>query len=416
MKSSPNLIERILSHSAHVAFPRDLFGTDALQGLMGLSALERGMPFHVHSFSGHLDKSVGVASIETLIREPLPMIHQVYQTYLNPDPASLDGSLPVSMRQIRARDEEEKLFLWPAGYLLVTHNPGSGRLEIDMASFELVEIQQVRERLVPLILNQKTAQVKVVLAQEDGPGSVSIGAGGVPLVRENYTPAVLAAFDHIVDDLKSASPCGRLSIFTGPAGTGKTYALEGIVHAVPHARYLLIPPTLIAGLLEPSLLSVLLNSRDEGLDDAPTILIIEDGDECLVPRDGNNLPAIASLLNLSEGLIGRRLDIRVLATSNADHTKIDSALSRPGRLCREVDFQPLTQEQAQQAFLNLVPAAVGAHPKHLPNWEALSRSDSGVGFASGGRQSMGVSLAMIYQQVREGQVTKTRHTPQEGLI
>jgi hypothetical protein len=207
---------------------------------------------------------------------------------------------------------------------------------------------------------------------------------------------VLEAFDHIVEDLRSETPCGRLSIFTGPPGTGKTYFIEGIIHAVPKARYLVIPPTLITGLVEPTLMSVLLNARDEGLKDAPTVLIIEDGDECLVPRDGANLPAIASLLNLSEGLIGRRLDIRVLATSNADHTKIDAALRRDGRLCREVAFLPLSVAEADAAFRGLLPEYDGPPVE----WLGQSRKGERVGFGGVAGGTEFVSLATVYKQAR----------------
>lgn len=388
-------------YGRNAMFPRDLLSSDTWQGYMFLEALERGTPFHTHELAGHLTAQESIEQICTLVAESLLGVQQVHLTYMAPTSHD-ETDLGISYGH-RSREDKSVLFFWPEGFVLITYYPGNKRLELDMATFQVDIIERIRERIVPLISSRDVAQVKVVLLQEEGTCTSSIGAGGVPLVRTNYGPEVLEAFDHIVTDLQSDSPCGRLSIFTGPAGTGKTYALEGIIQAVPRARYLLIPPTLIAGLLEPSLLAVLLNSHNEGSEANPTVLIIEDGDECLVPRDGANLPAIASLLNLSEGLIGRRLDIRVLATSNADKTKIDPALSRPGRLCREVDFQPLTREQAEQAFLNLVPAAVGVHPGRLPNWEVLGRSASGVGFASGGQQGMGVSLAMVYRQVREWQ-------------
>lgn len=48
-----------------------------------------------------------------------------------------------------------------------------------------------------------------------------LGVAGSPIERGNYAPDVLAAYDHIVEDLNTESPCGRLAIFAGEPGTGK---------------------------------------------------------------------------------------------------------------------------------------------------------------------------------------------------
>ncbi len=48
------------------------------------------------------------------------------------------------------------------------------------------------------------------------------------------------------------------------------------------------------------------------------MLIVEDADECLVQRGSDNMSTIASVLNISDGILGSILDVRVLATTNAE--------------------------------------------------------------------------------------------------
>ena len=82
----------------------------------------------------------------------------------------------------------------------------------------------------------------------------------------------------------------------------------------------------------------------------PTVLIIEDADEVLASRGLDNLAAISSILNLADGILGRALDVRVIATSNIKIKEVDKALLRDGRLCRSHDFTELSAEQSQAIY------------------------------------------------------------------
>jgi ATP-dependent 26S proteasome regulatory subunit len=85
----------------------------------------------------------------------------------------------------------------------------------------------------------------------------------------------------------------------------------------------------------------------------PILFIIEDADHCLVPRDDGNISTISSLLNYTDGIFGSMLDLRIIATTNAEHMDFDKALLRPGRLCRHVVVEPLSPEKAQQVYKRL---------------------------------------------------------------
>jgi SpoVK/Ycf46/Vps4 family AAA+-type ATPase len=89
----------------------------------------------------------------------------------------------------------------------------------------------------------------------------------------------------------------------------------------------------------------------------PIILVLEDADRCLVTRAGENMSLIQSLLNLGDGILGSLLDVRIVATTNADELNLDKAITRPGRLSKMLDVNSLDPLTAQQIFRRLLPDA-----------------------------------------------------------
>ncbi len=182
-----------------------------------------------------------------------------------------------------------------------------------------------------------------------------IGLAGTPIERSNYSQNVLAAYDHVVEDLNSEAPCGRLVILAGEPGTGKTYLVRSLLGEVPKAAFVVIPPHLVEELGSPEILPSLTAAKNEM--DGPIVMIIEDADQCLVPRragtkDGN-MNAISSLLNLGDGILGSVLDLRIIATTNAKEIEMDPAIKRPGRLCKYAHVGPLSPAEASQTLYRL---------------------------------------------------------------
>lgn len=108
-------------------------------------------------------------------------------------------------------------------------------------------------------------------------------------------------------------------------------------------RPVIVPPALTNKITDPAMVDVFMDKAGE----KPYVLIIEDADTILIPRESDNIAEVSTLLNLTDGIIGQSLDIRVVLTTNTGHKfKPDPALTRPGRLCREIEFPWLVREQA----------------------------------------------------------------------
>lgn len=185
-----------------------------------------------------------------------------------------------------------------------------------------------------------------------GYGLKQIGHTGERLVPENYTPNVRAAFDKIQHALTAPNPDGRITLIEGPPGTGKTRAVTAILAALCNtARIVIVPSHMVAELSGPDLIGSLIGWA------APTVLVLEDADQAMLSREVAsekdkelNTGALASLLNLSDGLVGSLCNFRIVATTNAKVQDIDPALLRPGRLLCRVHITSLDRETAAKVI------------------------------------------------------------------
>jgi hypothetical protein len=175
-----------------------------------------------------------------------------------------------------------------------------------------------------------------------------IGDASLKLKRENYTDDVLEKFDALVTDLNSKVPTGRLSLFRGPAGTGKTFLVRGLLKEVKNSIFVIVPSGLLPQLGSPDMLPVLIEAKRFGSDDYSVTLLLEDADMLLAKRMADNMNAIHSLLNFSDGILGRLLDLRIVATTNADKIEIDKAAMRPGRLNCEIEVGLLSWNKTKE--------------------------------------------------------------------
>lgn len=129
----------------------------------------------------------------------------------------------------------------------------------------------------------------------------------------------------------------NLMLFYGPPGCGKTNVIRNLIKKSKRP-VIFIPPSMVSVLSDPSFISHMLDCRGYAL-------VIEDCEQIL-SSDRN--AATANLLNMSDGILGNCLDLKILCSFNASIKDVDKALLRKGRLYHSYEFLPLTADESNK--------------------------------------------------------------------
>lgn len=141
----------------------------------------------------------------------------------------------------------------------------------------------------------------------------------------------------LIDDFVSNAKSG-LMLFHGNPGTGKTSYIKSLIRKYEgEVKFIYMPNQMFAQLEAPSFINFFANHQD-------SIIVIEDAEALLTERKEGNT-SISTLLNLTDGMLGEALRIKVVCTFNCDINQIDSALKRKGRLKFSYDFKELSVEK-----------------------------------------------------------------------
>jgi len=149
---------------------------------------------------------------------------------------------------------------------------------------------------------------------------------------------------------------GRLILFHGAPGTGKTTAIRALMHEWgPWCETHLItdPDRMFAD--SDYLISVLESVEGRS---APTLgsppgepkwklVVAEDADPYLRSTARFDAgAALGRLLNATDGLLGQSTKTLVLLTTNEELTSLQPALIRPGRCLTRIEFSQFSEEEA----------------------------------------------------------------------
>jgi len=150
---------------------------------------------------------------------------------------------------------------------------------------------------------------------------------------------------------------GKLLVWHGLPGTGKTWALRALSWEWRDwcDCHYVIDPESFFGTSPADLLEVVTggdeDDRFERRKDPARwkLLILEDCGEMLrVDAKAQLGQALSRLLNLVDGLIGQGLHVMALVTTNEELGELHEAVTRPGRCAAKVDFQPLSRDEANR--------------------------------------------------------------------
>jgi hypothetical protein len=248
--------------------------------------------------------------------------------------------------------EIEYVFIWKDSYVDVHVNKKDTGISIHgyLLDANLHGIEKDLER--DFISRNKTNLVFTIIKNPDNSLDIrNMGDGSSPLIKDNYLPEVLEDIDFVIKSFQKKPPAGRICILNGDPGVGKTHLIRSILMRLD-CVFLIVPSNMIDSLDKPEFMPLLLDIKDDH--EKPIIMIIEDGDICLVPRKNDNISSITSLLNLSDGILGTIMDIKMIISTNADIDEMDQAILRPGRLCKNIHVGSLEYEQANRVYRRLM--------------------------------------------------------------
>lgn len=199
--------------------------------------------------------------------------------------------------------------------------------------------RSIVEALQENLRDHKLVKISWHYSTSRGTDSASLHVTGLNQnIRDEYYPWFSQGVNQFISNYFE-NPAAVLVLY-GPPGTGKTSFL----------RHLLLTQGVNAMVTYDE--KVL--GQDEFFVDYLTndehgVLIVEDADVFLAPREDGENTMMSKFLNVSDGLIKITNKKMIFTTNIAQVNKIDSALLRPGRCFQAVEFREMTPQEAARA-------------------------------------------------------------------
>lgn len=326
--------------------------------------------------------------------------------------AERDGE-PLALAQLARRGQVERASLNDRGVsqallrladgspLLVDSEHHSRAYRIWVAGSDANETVRAAESVAAAIrIERKVRDSSVPVAFWSGSNDAFVSSGeprwrrltlpSFHEIADNYPAAVRKPLGELFGQVSGHALPGRLALWHGLPGTGKTWALRALGREWSKwcdLHYVTDPERLLGGDTA-YMMSVLLGDQGSGRaealgaecedeDDCEAkerwrLLVLEDAGELLgiaAPTDVGR--AFARLLNVIDGLLGQGTRALVLVTTNEPLGKLHPAALRPGRAMMKLEFIPLEVAEGQEWLRRRGVARELASPATIAELHAL---------------------------------------------
>jgi hypothetical protein len=177
---------------------------------------------------------------------------------------------------------------------------------------------------------------------------------GLSDIEANYSPSVFQKLAY-VQDLPDPDKKGKVIIWHGKPGGGKTYAVRALArdwawNKGASIEIILDPHVFLSNAAY--MRQVALNNPNQyraSACDQPNnpirLIILEDHAELFTSKCRES-QGLSTILNLTDGILGNDLRLIFLLTANEDIKEIDPAIQRPRRCIGVTEFKGFNREEA----------------------------------------------------------------------
>ncbi|MHB1459384.1 MAG: DUF5925 domain-containing protein [Thermoleophilia bacterium] len=163
-------------------------------------------------------------------------------------------------------------------------------------------------------------------------------------IKDNYVDSTRCALDQLIGRSLDSKLAGKLVLWHGEPGTGKTYALRSWARSCRDqidVNYIVDPEVFFGNSSYMMELLARRSSRELSL------FIAEDTGELLASDAKRSIgQGLSRLLNICDGFIGQGMRILFLITTNEELGSMHPAVVRPGRCYANIGFERFTENEA----------------------------------------------------------------------